>query len=251
MDLQLLCVALEKAQLSCTAACLSHERSGSGARLSLTEVAPVPLQEDLVARLALTCTSCNRVSVVVAAVAVFCVRYYLSCISPHQATIFPTSPFCEVYPANYTVNKELLKLLGPEAFFKLAKYLQVRIMGKRSTTYLLHQQLSSMTLPFQITQYVGHVNRRPHHPHQLVMSLTRAQRDPAAALVAAPVPVNPSPAPRSGQPAFHRHYKPEPRAIPVVRPVSSSLIRPRPAPVAPTPIRIQPRTVMVPAGLYR
>ncbi len=115
-------------------------------------------------------------SVVVAAVAVFCVRYYLSCISPHQATIFPTSPFCEVYPANYTVNKELLKLLGPEAFFKLAKYLQVRIMGKRSTTYI-----TSSTTELNDLALSDHPVRRPRQTQPPPPSPASDEPDPGAA----------------------------------------------------------------------
>ncbi len=92
IDLRLLKIALEKAQ-ACGCA-------KNGGRISLAEVQPDRVQEDLATHLSLTCSSCGK------------------------ATVFATSAFCEKYPANYKVNKDLLQLLGTEAYFKLANYVQ-------------------------------------------------------------------------------------------------------------------------------
>ena len=90
VDLRLLRMALEICQ-TC------HH-----GKMTLAEMSPEVEgnQEDLVTRLAFICTVCG------------------------PKAIFPTSPFSKTYPSNYSLNKLLLPLLGPSAYFHLAQFLQ-------------------------------------------------------------------------------------------------------------------------------
>ncbi len=72
-----------------------------------------------------------------------------------QATVFPTSSFCEAYPKNYSFNKELLRLLGPEAYFKLARFVQATADKSKEAA----------------------MPRSPGLPYQLVLSLVNSSRD--------------------------------------------------------------------------
>jgi hypothetical protein len=56
--------------------------------------------EDLATRLAFVCNVCG------------------------PKTIFPTSSFSRIHPENFSVNKLLLPLLGPTAYYRLAEFLQ-------------------------------------------------------------------------------------------------------------------------------
>ena len=90
VDLRLLRMALEICQ-TC------HH-----GKMTLAEMSPDVdgNQEDLVTRLAFVCTVCG------------------------PKAIFPTSPFSKNYPSNYSLNKLLLPLLGPSAYFHLSEFLQ-------------------------------------------------------------------------------------------------------------------------------
>ena len=57
-------------------------------------------REDLVTRLAFVCKICG------------------------PKVIFPTSPFSKNYPSNYSANKLLLPLIGPNSYFHLVEFLQ-------------------------------------------------------------------------------------------------------------------------------
>ena len=90
VDLRLLRMALEICQ-NC------HHN-----KMTLAEMSPEVEgnQEDIVTRLAFVCTVCG------------------------PKAIFPTSPFSKTYPTNYSLNKLLLPLIGPSAYFHLAQFVQ-------------------------------------------------------------------------------------------------------------------------------
>ena len=90
VDLKLFRMALEMSQ-SC-----NH------GKLTLAEMSPDVKgnREDLVTRLAFVCKICG------------------------PKVIFPTSPFSNNYPSNYSVNKLLLPLIGPYSYFHLVEFLQ-------------------------------------------------------------------------------------------------------------------------------
>ena len=66
----------------------------------LYELDPSVCHDDLATQLTFTCTLCST------------------------ATTFPNSPFSEIYPQNYSVNKHLLPMLGPKAYFELVQFVQ-------------------------------------------------------------------------------------------------------------------------------
>ncbi len=149
-----------------------------------------------------------------------------------QATVFPTSSFCESYPSNYIVNKELLDLLGPESFFKLAKYVQASSRDAKEE-----------------------LRRFPGFPYQLLLSIvnnTPQENVPAAAPPPpiAPLPIRPSPpiAVPSSAVSVNRGVS---HAMAPPRPTPSSLLRVRAvstmqAPRPPAPLSHQQRFNNVP-----
>ncbi len=90
IDLRLLRMGLEICQ-TCT-----HNK------MTIAEMTPEVEgnQEDLVTRLAFVCGVCG------------------------PKAIFPTSPFSKAFPSNYSLNKLLLPLIGPTAYFHLSSFLQ-------------------------------------------------------------------------------------------------------------------------------
>lgn len=48
----------------------------------------------------------------------------LRCSVCTKSTVFPNSAFSRQYPANYSINKLMLPLLGPASYYKLTNFLQ-------------------------------------------------------------------------------------------------------------------------------
>ena len=92
-DTNTLSVALKKA-LECRK-CLFQ-----GGSLDLTELNPEFVQEGAGSQFAFTCSKCTK------------------------ATVFTNSPFSQAFPANYSINKHLMSLLGPKPYYKLVKFLR-------------------------------------------------------------------------------------------------------------------------------
>ena len=72
----------------------------SGGKVLLYELDPAACHDDLATQLTFQCSLCQT------------------------ATTFPNSPFSEIYPQNYSVNKHLLPMLGPKAYFELVQFVQ-------------------------------------------------------------------------------------------------------------------------------
>jgi len=63
----------------------------------------------------------------------------LVCTECNKATIFSSSPFSESMPANFSINKHILREIGPTAYFKLVRFLQ------RTETEGYHKRTKGMS----------------------------------------------------------------------------------------------------------